>query len=144
MTLIASFIVSSSGLEAQKIKMDLASSNLANVQTTRGPDGKPYRKVTPIFESVPIEFDGELQKEMGTPLQQVKLAGLEKDMTPLKRVYDPGHPDADDKGFVELPNVNLIQEMSDMLLASRAYEANVTAFNTTKTMALKSLDLGKI
>lgn len=144
MPLLPSLTISASGLKAQKIQMDITSANLANAQTTRGPDGKPYRRISPVFEAIPIQFETALKDAVGVELQEVNLKSIEKDQTPLSRVYDPGHPDADEKGFVEMPNVNLVQEMADMLLASRAYEANVTAFNTTKTMALKLLDLGKV
>lgn len=143
MALLPALSISATGLQAQKLKMDLSSANLANAQTTRGPDGRPYSKVFPIFESVPTDFQNTLNKELGVELQEVKLTGFQQDTTPFKRVYDPGHPDADDTGFVSLPNVNLVEEMADMLLASRAYEANVTAFNSTKQMALKLLDVGK-
>lgn len=144
MSFIPAFKVSASGLAAQKIKMDLASTNLANAQTTRGPDGKAYRKAIPIFEAVPLKFENELQNAMDIKLEEVQLVGIQKDDSPLRKVYDPSHPDADPQGFLELPNVNLMKEMSDMLIASRAYEANVTAFNTTKNMALKLIDLGKV
>lgn len=143
MSLIPALDISATGLKAQKFKMDLTSANLANAQTTRGPDGLPYKKVNPVFQAVPVSFETELHNEMGVNLQEVKLAGIQEDPTPFRRVYDPSHPDADQSGFVSMPNVNLVQEMADMLLASRAYEANVTAFNTSKTMALKLLDVGK-
>lgn len=143
MSLIPALDISASGLKAQKFKMDLTSANLANAQTTRGPDGLPFRKVNPVFEAVPVQFETDLHNEMGVQLNEVKLTGVQEDPTPFKRFYDPGHPDADQEGFVQMPNVNLIQEMADMLLASRAYEANITSFNTSKSMALKLLDIGK-
>ncbi|MCP5464763.1 MAG: flagellar basal body rod protein FlgC [Deltaproteobacteria bacterium] len=147
MTFIPSFKINASGLHAQKIKMDLSSANLANAQTTKAADGQPYRKATPIFEAVPLKFDemvgAESQMMDGVNLETVEFRGVSRDDSPFKRVYDPSHPDADQTGFVKLPNINLMSEMADMLLASRAYEANVTAFNTTKNMALKVLDLGK-
>lgn len=143
MSFVTSFQVSASGLEAQRLRMDLASMNLANAQTTHGPDGKVYQKVKPVFETRPLEFGNALEKEMGIELQAVAVSSIQKDTTPPRRSYDPGHPDADKDGFVSLPNVNLMEEMADMMLASRAYEANVTAFNTTKGIALKALELGK-
>ncbi|MBF0104156.1 MAG: flagellar basal body rod protein FlgC [Deltaproteobacteria bacterium] len=144
MSLLPSLAVTASGLKAQKMQMDITSANLANAQTTRGPDGKPYQRISPVFEAVPLNFETALKDQIDVQLSEVKLAEIYKDPTPFQRVYDPGHPDADKKGFVELPNVNLVQEMTDMLMASRAYEANVTAFNTTKTMALKILDMAKV
>ncbi len=143
MTFVPAFSLSTAGMNVQRVKMDVTSSNLANAQTTRGPDGEPYKRIIPIFEAVPLEFDNTLNNEMGVPLSQVKMTGFKRDDAPFRRVYDPGHPDADDTGFVSLPNVNLIQEMSDMLLASRAYEANATAFNTTKGMVMKLFDIAR-
>lgn len=143
MAFVPAFSLSTAGMNVQRIKMDITSSNLANAQTTRGPDGEPFRRIVPIFEAVPLEFDSELNKQLGVNLSQVKMTGFERDDAPFRRVYDPGHPDADGKGFVSLPNVNLIQEMSDMLLASRAYEANATAFNTTKGMVMKLFDIAR-
>ena len=144
MTFISSFGISAAALDSQKLKMDLTTANLANAQTTRGIDGQPYRRAIPVFKSVPVDFQNALQKEMGVQLQSVELDSIQKDNSPLKRVYDPSHPDADQAGYVSLPNINLMEEMADMLIASRAYEANVTAFSTTKSMVLKLIDLGKI
>lgn len=144
MPFVPSFLISSSGLSVQKTKMDLASTNLANAQTTRAADGKTYRRAVGVFSAVPLGFETELQSQMGIELEKVQLAEVTRDPSPLKNVYDPSHPDANAQGFVQLPNVNVMQEMSELLLASRAYEANVTAFNTSKAMALKLLDIGKV
>lgn len=137
-----SFDISASGLEAQRMRMDLTSANLANAQTTRGPDGGPYKKMRPIFEAKPMEFE-DAMAEANIELSTVAVAGIQKDDSKPRLVYDPAHPDANEKGFVALPNINLMEEMADMLLASRSYEANVTAFNMSKAMAMSALNLGK-
>ena len=144
MTFIPSFDISSSGLNAQRIRMDISSSNMANAQTTNGPDGGPYKKLSPIFNTREMEFNTHLEDQTSLQLQKVNYAGVQKDASNPRRVYDPGHPDADDNGFVAYPNINLMEEMANMLLASRAYEANISAFNMSKTMAMSALDLGKV
>lgn len=141
--LFPTFHVSASALYAQRTRMDLSSANLANAQTTRGPDGGPYKKLTPIFEAKPVSFDDDVTAA-GQQIQSVEVTGVHKDETPPRLIYDPTHPDADKSGFVKMPNINLLEEMADMLLASRSYEANVTAFNMSKSMALETLNIGKI
>lgn len=137
------FEISASGLEAQRLRMDLASANLANAQTTRGPDGGPWQKLSPVFEANAIEF-GNALSEVEADLKKVEVTGVQKDDSNPRLIYDPTHPDADAKGFVALPNINMMEEMADMLMASRSYEANVTAFNMSKSMAMSALNLGKI
>lgn len=141
--MIPSFQISASGLEAQRVRMDLASSNLANAQTTRGPDGKAYQKLRPIFHTAPVDGGSTFETAMDQELKKVEVAGIDRDETPPREIFDPGHPDANEKGFVSVPNINLMEEMADMLLATRAYEANVTAFNVSKSMAMSALNLGK-
>lgn len=143
MSLISAFEVTASGLSAQRLRMDIASTNLANAQTTRGPDGKPFSRLIPEFEAVAMENDPVFSADVNRVMAKVELNEIKKDQSPPKRVYDPGHPDADGLGFITLPNINLMQEMADLLMASRAYESNVTAFNTTKSMALKAIEIGK-
>lgn len=144
MSLISAFEITASGLSAQRLRMDLASTNLANAQTTKGPDGKPFSRLIPEFEAVPVEYDPVFTPEVNSVMSKVNLEQIKKDQSTPRRVYDPGHPDADPNGFVSLPNVNLMQEMADLMMASRAYESNVTAFNTTKSMALKAIEIGKV
>ena len=136
-----SFKVCASGFAAQRAKMDVIITNLANVSTTRTPEGGPYKRKVIVFSSEPVKenFDDVL----GETLQQVKVEGIVRDSKGVKMVFDPGHPDADEKGFVAMPDINSIVEMSDMIIANRAYEACVTAFDATKNMALKTLDIGK-
>lgn len=138
-----SFEISSSGLEAQRLRMDLASANLANAQTTRGPDGGPWKRLRPVFSAEAVQFEHALN-EVEENLKKVAVTGIDKDNAAPRLVYDPSHPDADAKGFVALPNVNMMEEMADLLMASRSYEANVTAFNMSKSMAMSAINLGKI
>lgn len=145
--------ISGSALTAQRLRMDVTSSNIANAESTRGKfiDGKwePYRRKLVVMEPREKSFDqilqGEMQKQTGsqTNLQGVRVTKIVDDQTPFKMVYDPTHPDANAEGYVSMPNVDLSKEMVDLLSASRAYEANVTAFNTGKSMMLKALELGR-
>jgi flagellar basal-body rod protein FlgC len=144
MSFMPNFDITASALSAERLRMDVTSGNLANTQTTRGPDGQPYRKLMPVFEAQPIEFEDTLSGELNLQLSKVAVTGIEKDARPPKRVYDPGHPDADKDGYVSLPNINVMEEMADLMMASRTYEANVTAFNTSKQMVLKTLDIGRV
>jgi len=128
--------VVASSLEAQRHRMNTIVSNMANMNTTRTEAGGPYRRKDVLFEVKEIEAGNEI-------LEGVQVREVVEDNSPFKIVYDPGHPDADERGFVQLPNVNPLEEMVNMMLAFRAYEASITAFNTTKTMFMKLLELGK-
>jgi len=131
------FKVSASALAAQRQRMNTIASNMANAQSTSSTEGGAYRRQDVVFTTDSIE-PGE------AGLQGVKVSGLVRDQSPLKMVYDPGHPDADLDGFVAMPNVNVIEEMVNMMMASRAYEASVSAFNMSKTMFMKALELGRV
>lgn len=133
----AIFKVSASALEAQRGRMNTIASNMANINSTRSEEGGPYRKKEVIFSTVPIG------SEISSPLEGVKLEQVVNSQEPFKKIYDPGHPDADKDGFVSLPNINLLEEMVNMMMATRAYEANVTTFNMSKTMFLKALEIGR-
>lgn len=137
MEFLSTFRVCASGLAAQKTKMDVIVSNLANVNTTRTPEGGAYKRKTAVFSSEPVGpgFD--------ETLRMVKVEGIVEDKNSVKRVFNPSHPDADERGIVAMPDINTVTEMADMLTANRAYEACVTAFDATKNMALKTLELGK-
>ena len=126
--------VSASGLSAERLRMDTISSNIANVQTTRGEDGEAYKRKIAVFQE-------NLDKEMG--LRGVKAVAIVEDETPLQEVYDPSHPDADENGYVTMPNVNILTEMADMIAASRSYEANTGTLNASKTMFMKALEIGR-
>jgi flagellar basal-body rod protein FlgC len=134
MSLFGSLGISGSGMTAERLRMDVVSENLANANTTRGVDGQPYRRKQVVLE----QAQG---KSFGEHLAGVKAAAIVDDPSPAKRVYDPGHPDADQQGYVTLPNVNTVSEMVDLITASRGYEANVQALNATKQMFSKTLDL---
>ena len=137
--------ISSSGMSAQRLRMDVISQNIANVNTTRDENGNPYRRKAVVFsEKDSTPFQEVFMKTAGVEGSGVKVTQIVEDgKTAMRKVYDPSHPDADDTGYVTYPNVNIVQEMTDLIDASRSYEANVTAFNATKNMALKGLDVGK-
>lgn len=133
--------VSSSGLAAERTRVDLAASNLANAESTRGPDGTPYKRRDPVLASK--SFDQQLSAA-GVPAIGaigVTVAGVVEDQSGGKRVYSPGHPDADKDGFVTLPNVDPIHEVVNLISAQRGYDANATAVETLKTMAGRALDI---
>jgi flagellar basal-body rod protein FlgC len=145
--------ISASSLSAQRLRMDVISSNIANASSTRGTfvDGKwePYSRKLVVMEPRERSFSNVLQGEMekqsnsASKLQGVRVTGVINDTTPFKMVHDPTHPDADTEGYVKMPNVDLSKEMVDLLAASRAYEASVTAFNTGKSLMLKALEIGR-
>ncbi|MEW6569727.1 MAG: flagellar basal body rod protein FlgC [Nitrospirota bacterium] len=130
------FKVSASALEAQRRRMNVIASNMANVHSTRTEEGGPYRRKDVVFSSVTFETNPE-------KLEGVKVVDIVPDNAPFKMVYSPGHPDANADGLVTLPNINVIEEMVNMMMAFRAYEASVTAFNMSKAMVMKTLELGR-
>ncbi|MEN6312914.1 MAG: flagellar basal body rod protein FlgC [Clostridiaceae bacterium] len=139
--------IGASALTAQRLRMDTISQNIANVSTTRTENGTPYRRRLVVFEEkkdgVPFsEYLSASSRELYAG-KGVKVARIVEDTSPYKKVYDPGNPDADAEGYVEMPNIDIITEMVNMISATRAYEANVTSINTTKNMALKALEIGK-
>lgn len=138
--------INASALTAQRIRMDTISQNIANVNTTRTEDGTPYRRKVVMFEEKKSEpFSSYLSKSGREKISAggVRVTRIVEDQSPLRQVYDPGHPDANADGYVEMPNIDVITEMVNMISATRAYEANVTAINNTKSMALKSLEIGR-
>lgn len=134
-----------SGIEAQREAMELIASNLANVNTTRTVYGGPYRRRVPVFsEKGMLSFEQELSLAEGRLQDEgggVEMTDIVEDQAPFPKVYRPGHPDADEQGFLSLPNVNLATEMVDMTYAQRIHEANITAFNATKKMMQDTLQL---
>ena len=128
--------ISASGLEAQRFRMNIIAGNLANAQSTHTPEGGPYRRKDVVFSEV---LDEMTAKGSG----KVEVSEIIEDQRPFQSVYDPQHPDANAEGYVQLPNVNLLEEMVNMMSASRSYEANVTAINSAKTMAQKALEIGR-
>lgn len=156
--------ISASGMRAQRIRQNVITSNLANAETTRTPEGGAYRREFVIFEADGVESLGDVSSSTGIggtttnsrhiPISNthrslselgigrgVKVAEVRKSEGELPKVYRPGHPDADENGYVEMPDVNTIEEMADMISATRAYEANITAFNATKGMLNEALNI---
>jgi flagellar basal-body rod protein FlgC len=135
--------ISASGLTAERMRMDVTAQNLANAQTTRGADGQPYRRKEVVLaeRQAPGSFGAALAGAMSPRGKGVEVAAITEDQTPLKRVYDPSHPDADADGYVQMPNVDTVAEMVDLISAQRAYEANVTAMQAAKQMFAKTLEL---
>jgi flagellar basal-body rod protein FlgC len=140
MNLLRLFEISSSGLYAQRKRLDVIASNLANLETTRTEKGGPYRRKMVVMSTKPVEgFDQVLSSR----LEGVEIDDIVEDDAPFMKVYNPGHPDADEQGYVLKPNVDLIVEITNMLVAKRNFEANVTAVRSTKQMALKALEIGR-
>jgi flagellar basal-body rod protein FlgC len=136
--------ISGSGLTAQRMRMDVISENIANVDTTRGADGKPYTRKFVVLEERNPNFADVLKNSSENKTDGgVRVSQIGDDPTPYQLVYDPTNPDADANGYVQMPNVDITKEMVDMISAYRSYEANVTAFNAYKDMAVKALELGK-
>lgn len=144
---------SASGLTAQRTRMDIIADNIANVNTTRTPEGGPYRRKLPVFRSRHSEsgrsFPELMRSRLGGRTGQtgvrgkgVEISEIVEDDSPFKLVHDPEHPDANEDGYVEKPNVDITMEMVDMIDASRAYEANVNALETGKNMAMRALEIG--
>ena len=143
--ILKSMNISASSLGAQRMRMNVLSSNLANAQTTRTAEGGPYKRQDVIFSASPIgnEFEDFLDDTFLTQLKQVKVVGIHADTKEPREVFDPHHVDADSNGYVKMPNIQVMSEMVNMIAATRAYEANATALNETKTMALKAIDIGR-
>ena len=145
MGIFDSLRIAASGMSAERLRMDVTAENLANAQTTRGADGQPYRRKEVVLGEIAQGggFGAQLSKAMGSGAAPggVEVEAITQDATPGKLVYDPGHPDADAKGYVRMPNVDTVAEMVDLITAQRGYEANVTAMQTAKTMFAKTLDI---
>ncbi|MBC3811290.1 flagellar basal body rod protein FlgC [Undibacterium aquatile] len=134
MSLFNVFNVAGSAMSAQAQRLNVVSSNLANADSVTSSDGKPYKAKQVVFSAVPVA---------GSPSTGVKVTEVVEDATPAKMKYDPKHPLADDKGYVVMPNVNVVEEMVNMISASRSYQTNVETMNAAKTMLLKTLTLGQ-
>ncbi len=137
--------VASSGLSVQRTRMNVTTSNLANIETTRTEEGGAYRRRTAVVAAVPMSetFDEVLGDHLHDQTHSAEVTAIEADQTPGRLQYDPDHPDANADGYVEMPNVNAISEMVNMLTASRSYEANVTALKSIKSMASSALEIGE-
>jgi len=146
MDFLSALRISSSGLSAERVRVNLAASNLANAESTRGPDGKPYRRMDPVLEATPFEAElgaaGAPGLAGGAPAG-VRVARIAEDDQPGRRVYNPAHPDAGPDGFVTLPNVNPVHEVVNLISAQKAYDANASAVETLKGMAQRALDIAR-
>ncbi|ENH98244.1 flagellar basal body rod protein FlgC [Gracilibacillus halophilus YIM-C55.5] len=151
MSIFGAMNTSASGLTAQRLRMDTISSNIANANTTRATineDGEyePYRRKMTVFQPKDEGFSSILQRETARGESSgsgVRVTSIEEDDEPFKQVYNPNHPDADENGYVEMPNVDPLKERVDMMSATRSYEANVTAMNASKSMLMKALEIGR-
>ncbi|NLK44176.1 MAG: flagellar basal body rod protein FlgC [Tissierellia bacterium] len=145
MAIFSSINISSTALTAEKTRIDIIAKNMANANTTRTTGGTPYRRQMVVFEeskSDPFSkyLDKHINKING---QGVKISKIVEDESPFKLVYEPGHPDADENGYVRMPNVDIMKEMVDLISAQRSYDANITAINTSKSMLMKALEIGR-
>ncbi len=143
MDFLSALHISASGLAAERMRVNLAASNLANAESTRGPNGKPYQRLDPVLEAVPFGEELGAATPAGAAPSGVRVARIAADDAPGKRVFSPSHPDADADGFVTLPNVNPVHEVVNLVSAQRAYDANATAVDTLKAMAQRALDIAR-
>jgi flagellar basal-body rod protein FlgC len=148
MNLFHSMNISTTGLTVNRLQMNVISTNLANANTTRTESGEPYRRQllhlrTKAVEDFQSVLDGQIRDKNKDIFYGVNVDSIDKDMTPFRKVYNPGHPHADKQGFVSMPNVNTMLEMANLVIAKRSYDANATVMKTAKAMALKALEIGK-
>ncbi len=146
MRMLKSFSISASALTLQRLRMDVIAQNIANAGTTRTATGGPYRRRLVVAQEVNgmTSFSSQLLKSRGKLTEAGVIASrITEDSSPFKLIYDPGHPDADELGYVAMPNVDTVREMTDMISATRSFEANITAFNASKNMAMKALEIGR-
>lgn len=146
MSLFDAINVGASGLTANRLWLDVIANNMANANTTRTANGEAYRRKVPLFTEAlrEVGFDSDPFSEAVEPEGAgVHAMGIASDTSPFKMVYNPGHPDADNQGFVKMPNVNIVNEMVDMISANRAYDAGVQLSNTAKAMMTKALEIGR-
>lgn len=144
MNLFSAMEITASGLSAQRIRLNALASNLANARTTQTPEGGAYKRLDPVFRAQPVNvrFQELLTDPASSSAYMVTVPEVRKDQEPPQITYDPNHPDANDEGFVELPNVNVIEEMVNMITASRSYDAGVTVMKTISGMARNALNIG--
>ncbi len=153
MDLFQAMQISASGLQAQRVRMNLLSTNLANVNSTKTPEGGPFRRKDVFFQASSLEnvtgrrddaiFRASFEDELARQIQGVEVSRIVQDQRPPRMVYDPAHPEANEDGYVALPNINAIAEMVSMINATRSYEAGVTAMNAAKDMINKALTIGR-
>jgi flagellar basal-body rod protein FlgC len=148
MDLFKLFAISGAGMSAQRSRMSVITGNLANTETTRTPEGGPYRRRDVIFQAVPLteEFSELLTENLfdrPETLLSVEVVGIKQSSRPPRQLFDPNHPDANANGYVSLPNINVMEEMVDLLSAVRSYEANLTAYSATKSLVRRLLDISR-
>jgi flagellar basal-body rod protein FlgC len=143
MDVFNSLNISASALKAQRIRLDTISANMANAETTRTPEGGPYKRKMVVFEPQQMSFADHMASKQSKAAMGVQVSQIAVDNSESKLIYDPSHPDANESGYVAMPNVDILKETTDMMLATRAYEANVTAIKASKRMALKALEIGQ-
>lgn len=141
MSLLTALDINASGLSAQRKRVEISSANLANSQTTRTDEGGPYRRKDVVFQTT--SFENSLGKAMNEGVEGVEVSEVVDDQRPFDRRYEPGHPDADAEGYVSYPNVNVMQEMANLVEASRSYEANIAAIAIVKAMINRTLEIGR-
>jgi len=140
MNFLQSFQISSSGMVAQRKRMDIIASNLANIETTRTQTGEPYRRKMVVMGTKPIETFDEI---LSSQVEGAQIEAIVEDQSPFREVYNPSHPDANKDGYLRQPNIDLIVEMTNMIMARKTFEANLSAIKTTRQMVLKALEIGR-
>jgi len=137
--------ISSSGLAAERVRMNVISSNVANANTTQTPEGGPYKRRDVLFsaQNSPVSFDDLMRQAFDPNVKEVKVSGIVEDETAPKMIYMPQHPDADDSGMVAMPNISVMEEMVNLITSTRSFEANSTALNASKDMASSAIQIGR-
>ncbi len=137
--------IGASGLTAERTHMNIISMNLANAKTTRTPEGGPYRRRSVSMEALPVDapFSKQMQSALDREMHGVRVQHIAVDQRPPKMVFEPGHPDADDNGYVAYPDINVVEEMANLMTSQRGYEANVTTVDTIKSMYTKALEISR-
>ena len=144
MDFLTSMKIGASGLTAQRLRMDTIASNMANIETTRTPEGGPYKRKDVMFTALPLnEFATTLEDALADHVRQVAVTEVVEDQSPPTMIFNPNHPDANTEGYVAMPNINLMEEMVNLINATRSFEANVQSINAAKSMALRAIDLGR-
>jgi len=143
MDIFTSMQIGASALKANSIRLNTISSNRANIETTSTPEGGPYKRKSVYFETTPLSFKDYLNTTMNSSVKGVKVKEILEDTDPPKMVFKPEHPDADNNGYVSMPNISMLEEMVDMMSATRSYSANATTIKSAKRMAMKALEIGR-
>ena len=144
MDFLSAMKIGASGLTAQRMRMDTIASNLANIETTRTPEGGPYKRKDVMFTALPLnEFSTKLNDAMSDQVRKVAVTEVVEDQSPPTMVFNPNHPDADTEGYVAMPNINMMEEMVNLMNSTRSFEANIQSINAAKAMALRAIELGR-